>query len=329
MKILWLTNRRLPGTLDYYGPLMHEVEKRAEVVVVRREYEDTEGAWCRSVMLSNGPCRPIVDPRVANTFDVLVCDAMYSYMTEPWGSITNPVKVVFLGDMHGQMVKEYAGSAWSHFGFSVFLPIYRDGMQQFHPDIWGDANLMVRWFPYWVDTATFRDYGLPKEVSALMTGSIHHVVYGLRHRIHLAMQGTEGYLQVPRPAEVPGSGSVWPINGDYAQLLNRSRMAFASTSIYRYPVTKLYEICACRTALACDWIPEMGDLGWEPEVNMVPLSEQDTDLRKTILGWLDQPERLQAITDAGYRLMGERYGVEKRAVDLLDILEQALQRRRR
>jgi len=324
VKILWLTNLRPVGTIDFYGPLMHEMEKRAEVTVVRRQYADTEGAWCRNVMLSKGACPPIVDPVMANTFDVVICDAMYSYMTEPWGQITAPLKAVLLGDMHGQMVQEYAGAAWSRFGFRLFLPIYIAAMQKFHSAIYADPRMIIRWFPYWVDTEVYRDYGLPKDIKALMTGVIHHVVYGLRDRINTAMAETAGYLRIPRPAEIPGSPNVWPLGADYGQLLSRAQMAFASTSIYNYPVTKLYEICACRTALACDWIPEMGDLGWVPEVNMVPLSEEDRALGDTIKHWLDQPERLQEIADAGHRLITERYTAPKRADDLLDILTAAL-----
>ena len=323
MRILWLTNRRLKGTIDYYGPLMHEVEKLAEVTVLRREHEDTEGAFCRSVMLANGACPPIVDVVVASSFDVVVCDAMYSYMTEAWDKITDPLKVVLLGDMHGSMVKDYAGAAWSRFGFRLFLPIYQDGMQQHHPDIFNDPQVMVRWFPYWVDEAVYRDYGLAKDIRGLMTGSTHHVVYELRDQINRAMAGSPGYLCIPRPAETPGSDHVWPIGVDYAQLLNRAQMAFASTSIYNYPVTKLYEICGCRTALACDWIPEMGVLGWEPEVNMVPLSKEDDALGHTIAKWLDQPERLQEIADAGYKLITERYATHRRAKDLMGLLRAA------
>ena len=325
MRILWLTNYRPVGTIDYYGPLMEAVGRRTEVTVVRRHYEETEGDWCRQVMLSKRPCVPILDINQANGCDVVVCDAMYSYMTEPWERITRPLKAVFLGDMHGQMVQEYAGAAWARFGFRLFLPIYREGMRRYHPDIWASSQVQIAWFPYWVDQAVYRDYELPRDVACLTTGTSHPVVYALRDRIHRAMTGFDGYKCLPKPVEKPGSTEVWPLGEAYARELGRARMAFACTSVYSYPVTKLYEICACRTALACDWIDEMGDLGWQPDVNMVPLSLNDLDLRGTVEKWLARPDRLQAIADAGYQLVHERYGVEQRAGELLGVLEKALE----
>ena len=315
MRILWLDDDRSMRVCDFWTPLRVALEKIAEVETILRPLDMLEGAFCRACTLQGKKLPKVLDPARVNEFDWIISAAPWAYMLEDWDKITAK-KAIFWGDCHGPMVRKFMAFA-EEIGTDLFLPTYRDGCRKFQAHL---PPGKVEWVPYWVAQSYLHDYGERKTVGFLQTGVIHPHVYPWRTRIFDAINGRPWYLQVDRPRERM-DGNYWPVGEDYGRLINTAKIASACTSRFHYPVSKLFEIPSCRCALLCDTIPEMADLGFVPWVNYLPL-EEGMDILKMTMDWLSEQKaaELEAITDAGYRLMADRHTTDIRARELVEIL---------
>ena len=316
MRILWLADDRSMRVVDFYSPLRHAVSELCEVRTIKRPLDKLEGAFCRDVTINNRKLPPLIEPGYANEFDWIVVDAMWSFMHEGWRKI-HTKKAVLWADRHGPMVDVYMRRAKA-LEFDLYLPLYRDGAHRFQSYL--PIERMV-WFPYWINARVFRDYGLAKKIGALLTGVVHRQVYPWRQRIVTALVGKSYFIRIPRPVENM-KGRYWPVGRDYARLLNSARISFSCCSRYGYPVTKVFEIPACKTVLMSDFVPEMKDLGFVSGKNFLPL-EKDEDLAAQVEYRL-HPARasdLNDIAEAGFRLIRENHTVQRRAQALIEILQ--------
>ena len=316
MRILWLDDDRSMRVCDFWTPLRVALEKIAEVETILRPLDMLEGAFCRACTLDGKKLPKVLDPAHVNEFDWIISAAPWAYLWEDWGKITAK-KAVMWGDCHGPMVKMFIEEAGA-IGTDLYLPLYRDGSRRFQAHL---PQEKVEWLPYWVDPSYLHDYGERKTVKFLQTGVIQRRIYPWRTRIFDAVNGRPWYMQVERPTERM-DGKYWPVGKDYGRLINTARISSACTSRFHYPVSKLFEIPACRCALLCDTIPEMADLGFVPGVNYLPLDE-DVDILELLTHWLSRanaPE-LERLTDAGYRLMLDRHTTDIRARQLVKILD--------
>jgi len=315
MRLLYLTNDRTARVCDFYGPLQRELAKVCDLTIIRRPLPVLEGRYCRMQTLEGDTNEPLVDWAQANEYDWIITDAMYSFMLERWGKIRTR-KAVMWADQHGPMVKEYIGRAHA-LNFDLFLPLYRDSTAVFHPYL---PRERVRWFPYWVDSEVYRRWSKQKLIGVLQTGVLHGLVYPWRQTVYDALNGQDWFRRVQRPPESMEREGYWPVGKDYARLLSEASISTACTSKFRYPVTKLFEIPACGTALACDWIPEMRDLGFIPGVNMIELHGEGESLRQMVAGWLAESQQLADLTQRGFELMHTRFTAARRAADLVTLL---------
>ena len=315
MRILWLADERHMRVCDFWGPLPAALSKLTEVEVVRRKLDMLEGKFCHATTMQGRRLRPLLTPAYANTFDWVITDAMWSFLSEPWDHITAH-KAILWADNHGPMVARYVGFAHAA-AFDLFLPMYRDGASRFHSYL---DPAKVMWLPFWLNEEVYVDYGLNKDIPILQTGVVHPRVYPLRQRVFDALQREPYFKRIQRPVENM-EGKYWPVGRDYARVLNRAWISTACTSCYHYSLSKLFEIPAANSVLACDWIPEMADLGFEPGANFLLLT-QDMNLRAWAKRWLapGQRDELQRISRAGYDLMHSRHTATRRAAELLDVL---------
>ena len=318
MKVLWLTNDRTNRVHDFFIPLETELRKHPDVynvVAIRRPLPCLEGEWCRRQVVMMQGCEQIVDPDFANTFDIIVTDAMYSYLSEDWGAITTP-RAVMWGDNHGSAVKDYIERAWLA-DFNIFLPLYWCSLQQHLPWLVDGSrqNVRLHWLPYWVNDKIFHDYEEPKRFHVLMTGVVHKSVYPLRWKADDELKHRAWYHRVERPPEHMQREGYWPVGVDYARLLNSAHVCITDTSKHKYPLGKIFEIPGSRSALACDWNSELQMLGFEPNENFFPLSTSDS-----IAHQIARFKNIDAVTQRGYDFIHQRHSAQQRARDLYDIL---------
>ena len=316
MKILWLTNNRTRQVLDSFTCLREALASRCEVKSIIRPLEELEVDLCRKAC-DGMPLPLLVDPDEANAYDWIVCDAPWSFLSENWSAIATK-KAVIWADHHGKMVAQYLGRFFHEFKFDLYLPLYRDGAAAIHSYIPAQQRV---WLPVWVNTAEFRDWQLHKKYEVLLTGAVHPVVYQLRYEVWEQCNGKPWFTRIERPHyefDAPALGR-WPLGADFGRVLNSAHICVTCTSRFGYPIGKVFEIPACRSVLACDWCPEMRELGFSPFRNFLPL-DIGGDQAKILSEYLERKD-LQGIADAGYHLINTRHTAAVRAEDLLAILE--------
>ena len=314
MKVLWLTNDRTNRVHDFFGPLTTALDRYCYVHTIRRELPCLEGEYCRrQVVLGHGN-EPLVDVDFANNFDVIVTDAIYSYLHEDWRHITTP-RAVMWGDNHGSAVRTYIDLAFS-FGFKIFLPLYWCSLRNFLPWLVDGTQPSVRahWLPYWVNPV-FKDYCEPKRIHALMTGVVHKTVYPLRYKADEELRKKAWYTRIPRPPENMQRDGYAYVDEAYARLLNSARLCITCTSKHKYPLGKIFEIPGSRSVLACDWNSELQMLGFLPHENFLPLS-----MAEPIATQIARFKDFDGVARRGFEMVHEMHGVQKRAHDLYQIL---------
>lgn len=314
MRVLWCSIDHSTKLNDFYAPLRREVGKLVDLTHVERTCPGIMPVdVCRATTLKGEQLPQIIDPAVANEHDWVITDCMYAFMDEAWDKITAR-KAVIWSDNHGSMVARYVRAA-AEAGFDLYLPLYREGQRAFHPYL---DPARVMWLPYWLDLGIYRDYCEPKTVGVLHTGAVHANVYPVRQAVLEACGREPWFMRIAREREQPGVEYVF--RGEaYARAINAARIGVACTSRYHYALSKLFEIPACATALLTDWIDEMADLGFRPDVNCL-IVRQDEPIIGQVRGWLDRQEYLQWIADRGYQLMHTRHGAQHRAQELVSEL---------
>lgn len=175
--------------------------------------------------------------------------------------------------------------------------------------------MRLYWLPHSVDSSLFHPQA-EKKIDALLTGAMGNA-YPERKRIYQELKECDFFTRIERPSDDQLRGNRYPEYEDYAQLLSWARVAFATGSIYSYPVAKYFEIPACGTILMGEWFDELGDLGFEPYVNMVPLK---SNLEEYVRVWLTEGELQEKIVIRGLELIQKRHLVEIRARQLMDYI---------
>ena len=315
MRILWLTNDRTRQVLDSFTCLRTAVGQLCEVESIVRPLTVLEVDLCRAAC--NGQdTEPLVNPDYANTFDWIVCDAPWSFLSEDWCNIDAKVAVMW-ADQHGAMVAHYIGRFFHQFHAERFMPLYRDSTAQFHSYI---PPEQVSHMPVWIDPEQFKQWGLAKQYDVLLTGAVHPVVYQLRQEVWEQCNGKPWFTRIERPHYEfdPFAKGRWPLAHDFGRLLNQAHIAVTCVSRFGYPIGKVFEIPASHAALACDWCPEMADLGFVPGHNFLLLRVGE-DHAVTLSRYLEQVD-LARVAAAGHLLVQSRHTAKARALELVRAL---------
>ncbi len=159
--------------------------------------------------------------------------------------------------------------------------------------------------PWWVDDTLFKDYGEQKSLWLTLTGSgwLGKCIYVWRNDITRQMLPKIPIFHAP---SLGNRLTNHDYTGErYARLLNRSRFSAGCGTVNRYLTMKLLEIPASRCCLIAEEIESLKAIGFKDGVNCV-FADKDNIAAK-IQALLANPERLQAITDAGYALVHERH----------------------
>ncbi|HKG99146.1 MAG TPA: glycosyltransferase, partial [Bradyrhizobium sp.] len=118
-------------------------------------------------------------------------------------------------------------------------------------------------------------------------------------------------LNEPRPIQR------W-FNSDYQHRLESSRYAFACGSAIDMPVRKFFEIPAAGAVLVCKPFCGFEAAGFRDGVNAIACDPQDImDVHRSLEA---DPERAQAIADAGRRLVFTKHSLATRAAQLRETL---------
>ncbi len=159
--------------------------------------------------------------------------------------------------------------------------------------------------PWWIDDAIFRDYQEPKTIPLTFTGSgwLRKQFYTWRQPVFLQLVQKLPVYHVP--AFQSHQKDETYVGESYVRLLNRSLISGGCGSVCRYLTLKLIEIPAARCCLITEETELLKALGFVDGVNCVFVTEENAVAKVQAL--LDDPARLQAITDAGFELVHRRH----------------------
>jgi len=317
IKILWLATDRTKRVANIFGPLQKEVSKIAKVHFIFRQLPlgMLPKAWQQKFTKGKEKPLRLLNPKFANEFDFIMIDAPFAFLDEDWDKIKTK-KGVLIEDQHGDNL-EYTKRYMSH-GFDVFFTRYNNILKQ-HPWL---KDQTIKWLPHSFDPEVFKDYREYKKWDCLMVGRTQPKIYPLRWKAHEQMSNSDvAYNRVERPEENVPEQMRWPIHKEYAQLINCSKISFTCTSVFKYPVMKFFEIPACNSSLFADYNKEIGDLGFEPNRNMVDLNGVG-DITLLVKSWLKSPKMLKELSQNGYELVHEQHTAKKRAEQFIDYVEE-------
>ncbi|HVU15778.1 MAG TPA: glycosyltransferase [Candidatus Didemnitutus sp.] len=168
------------------------------------------------------------------------------------------------------------------------------------------------YLPWWIDDTVFRDYGEEKEFSVTLTGSgwLSKCIYLWRSEVCMQLLPRVPIFHAP---SLGNRQNGHDFTGEsYSRLLNRSRFSAGCGTVNRYLTMKLLEIPASRCCLIAEEIEVLKAAGFRDGENCVFATKDN--VAEKVRRLLAEPERLRAITDAGYRLVHERHTQRNRRV---------------
>ncbi|WP_106498253.1 glycosyltransferase family protein [Lentibacillus sp. Marseille-P4043] len=226
---------------------------------------------------------------------------------------------LFVNDVH-RLVKLRRNYVTKH-NIAHLFTVTRDKFIELYPEF---INKM-EWFPHFVQTEIYRDYGMKKDIDLLMMGAVNDI-YPLRQKIVEAYEGNPNFTYHRHP----GYQNVSRIDKDqhfigqkYAIELNRAKIVFTCPSVFYYPVIKYFEILACKSLLLAPTFPELEDLGFIPGYHFVPIDEDDF-MEKAAYYVANETERKQ-IAEQGYQFIRQTHSAKIRTEQLVKRIESILQ----
>jgi len=288
---------------------------------VHSELANREDVTFITKTLTDRPCfyqkeshPKVLDYDYINTFDVCITDAIFAYLSEDWNKIVIP-KVVLIEDQHS-VCMEHVKLCEEKFKFDYYLVRYRDAFYKNHPDISKDR---IFWFPHSINPDIYKDYKEPKKYNCLMVGAINEA-YPIRQKIDKIMTGKDIYTR----HSLPHSAKQYPVGNDYATLINRSWISITCSATVNYPIMKFFEIPGCNSVLCSDITPEISELGFIPEHNMIAVPANLDNIYEYLQLRLMDKKNLAFISNNGYNLIHNNHTVKHRVDQLVGYLRMIL-----
>ena len=204
-------------------------------------------------------------------------------------------------------------------------------------DWWADRFFKghkQRWLPHVCETRIFRDRGFDREYDFALMGRRHKSTYPLRYKISKWLGYASPRAINPKykvffkhrhkrswgwtPKARATTGVI--MGKEYAEAIARCKIFATGCSVYKYALTKHFEIMGTETLLASDAPAGESRLGFVRDYNYVHI---DGDTFKGKLDYyLENPVEREKIASRGRELMVERHSSLVRAKELLGYLEE-------
>ncbi|MDQ0339006.1 spore maturation protein CgeB [Caldalkalibacillus uzonensis] len=191
----------------------------------------------------------------------------------------------------------------------VIFGFYRDAFARYFPEY---VNRFI-WLPRHVNPRIFKDYGLKKDIDYLLMGRVNKDVYPFRHKMVRKMKSIKGFVYHEHPGYRYFSnrekGEVF-IGKKYAQEINRAKIFLTDGSLYKYPVSKYFEVPACNTLLLATGSQELKDLGFIDGETFVQIDKHN--FLKKAKYYLKHEDERNDISRRGYEMVRARHTTEIR-----------------
>ena len=165
-------------------------------------------------------------------------------------------------------------------------------------------------WPNFVDPTVYRDYNEAKLIPALLSGATA-AQYPWRRRVYKLIAEHYPSLSCPHRGYLSRSSASQVLYGaQYARTINASWVAPVCGTVAKEVVRKHFEIPACNTCLITERARNLEEAGFVDMTNCVFADESDILDKLEFL--FEHPDRLRAITAAGYSLVHSRHTQQNR-----------------
>jgi Glycosyl transferases group 1 len=171
------------------------------------------------------------------------------------------------------------------------------------------AQRLFVW-PNFANSELYRDYGESKEIQVLFTGNVNSLYPWRRKMLGIIPKHFPSVI-CAHPGYNPRKLPRNVILGEsYGRMLNCSWIVPACGTVAKEIVRKHFEIPACRSCLVTERSPALQAAGFVDMKNCVFADE--TDVTEKLEYLLSHRDDLQAIIDAGYKLVHTRHIMKRR-----------------
>lgn len=187
-------------------------------------------------------------------------------------------------------------------------------------------------FPWFTDPKLYKPNN-EKDWDVIFLGAYRKKVYPLRHAIisslpKLCKEHKWRYLMKGRP---PGKTSLRNIEdllkkgyivGDkYSEIISRSKIFIFGNSIFKYPLSKYFEIMGSGTLVMANKPQSSKELGFINEHNYVEINRNNW--KEKLIYYLENESERERIAKNGYETAIKYHSTEIRAKQLISILKKA------
>ena len=323
MRILWLTvdrSHRIAHHFDDFRKTVSELPE-VEVITLMKSLAGDNGQnmWQLSRNLISGDLVPdnIVMNYLADdsNFDFIFCDAFFAYFNEDWENFRIPSSI-FIEDIHQEVPKFQLEKAKEK-GIRIVFHRFNFGFHKLHPE--ARFDFICIWLPHSIRMNRYIDH-FSKSIEVLHVGVCPQQFYPHRYHAVSSLRDKPYFYQVERPKDTPGESrnGKWPIDRDYDNLLQKSKIVITCGSIFNAPVQKYVEIPAANSLLMSNWFPDLGLMGFVPGTNMITYHKEN--LVGTVENLLKDEEEITRISNNGHHLILMKHTSEIRARQFVNFI---------
>jgi len=152
------------------------------------------------------------------------------------------------------------------------------------------------WLPHGVDLGVYRNKKLRRRTDVCFICSYNSREYPNRPIVRNNIASLKNLKRHLKKVK----------HGDYIEVLNRSKIAVASSDRYKSFNLRMTEIPACGSMLLSDPFEGMVKLGYKPDENFI-LYETVQQMKNKIQYFIDRPNELEVVAKKGERLVRRRH----------------------
>lgn len=131
------------------------------------------------------------------------------------------------------------------------------------------------------------------------------------HKFRRMLVEREGDLKEIMDSKLPHYPETKDFGYNIVDVFNRYRMFVSCESLEYFPAAKAFEGPASGCVMVCSTHPSFTELGFEDGVNCIKHEEFDVeDFRRKVTYYIDHPDKLKKIQEAGKKFVRENYSYE-------------------
>lgn len=316
IKILWCKHNRT-GIINKHllDSLQTEMQNYFNIKFVENFIPKnmTLGQYNANVFSDNSICRKVNVKNMfeKDPFNVLIADTPSLFASEDFKCI-DCLKIGLIEDLQGS--KDIYNFLKNQ-KFDVILNRYKYSIKNVLPELSTFPGKLF-WLPHAINTDFFTYKNIEKKYDVILLGETYKNIYPLRSLAIEKLSKYSWFKHFPRPKD--HSKNPFPVGKDYIKLLNESKIGITDGSIYKYPIMKYMEFPACGSLLYAEYFPELKELGFIPEKNMVKYNS--TKLEIDLQQWLKNDKDREYIVKNGIEHIKKYHSIQYRAKELCNII---------